>query len=79
MSKTFVQNRYKAGDTVAAKSNPEQKLVIRRYIDQVYYCKVKDNRESKELAYYERELVEDPDLIQKNMKDINQVNQKAPG
>ncbi len=71
MSKTFVQNNYKSGDIVAAKSNPELKLVIRRYIDQIYYCKVKDDRERKELAYYERELVEDADLIQKNRKDVH--------
>lgn len=69
MSKQFVQNKYKAGDIVYAKANPTLKLVIRRYIDQVYYCKVQDDPERKELVYFERELVEDPLLEEKNRKN----------
>ena len=68
MSKQFFQNKYNAQDVVAAKKNPELKLVIRRYIDQVYYCKVQDDPEAKELVYFERELVDDPELIAKNKK-----------
>lgn len=66
MSKQFVQNKYNAGDIVYAKENPALKLVIRRYIDQVYYCKVFEDLNRKELVYFERELVEDPTLIAKN-------------
>ncbi|WP_370086876.1 hypothetical protein [Ekhidna sp.] len=66
MSRTFSPNKYNVGDTVTAKSATSQKLVIRRYIDQVYYCQVKDDPEKKELVYYERELVEDMALIEKN-------------
>ncbi len=60
MSKQFVQNKYNAGDIVYAKVNPRLELVIRRYIDQIYYCKVKDDPERKELVYFERELVKNP-------------------
>lgn len=66
MSKQFVQNKYMPGDVVCAKVNPTLKLVIRRYIDQVYYCKVQDDPGRKELVYYERELVENPELVAKN-------------
>jgi hypothetical protein len=68
MSKQFVQNKYMAGDVVCVKVNPTIKLKIRRYIDQVYYCKVLDNPEAREFVYYERELVEDRELITKNEK-----------
>jgi hypothetical protein len=70
VSKQFVQNKYLAGDVVAAKINPDLKLVIRRYVDQVYYCKVMDDPEGKELVYYERELVEDRGLTVKNEKSM---------
>ena len=66
MSKQFVQNKYNHGDVVFAKVNPNQTLVIRRYIDQVYYCQIQDDANSKELVYFERELVENPELIAKN-------------
>ena len=66
MSKQFVQNKYMPGDVVYAKVNPTLKLKIRRYIDQIYYCKVQDDPDHKELVYYERELVEDPGLVTRN-------------
>ena len=66
MSKQFVQNKYNHGDVVYAKVNPIRALVIRRYVDQVYYCQIQDDTTSKELVYYERELVENPELIAKN-------------
>ncbi|MCA6074650.1 hypothetical protein [Fulvivirga sedimenti] len=68
MSKRFFQNNYIAGDVVYAKTDPGRKLVIRRYIDQVYYCNVEDNREGRELVYFERELVEDRKLAAENKK-----------
>ncbi|TRX46401.1 hypothetical protein FNH22_30890 [Fulvivirga sp. M361] len=71
MSKQFVQNKYNAGDITYAKANPTLKLVIRRYIDQVYYCKVQDDPERKELVYFERELVDNPLLEAKNKKNRN--------
>jgi hypothetical protein len=69
MSKHFLPNRYNAGDIVSAKENPNLKLVIRRYIDQIYYCKIQDNPEKEDLVYFERELVDDLGLsVQVNNK-----------
>ncbi|MEQ9302881.1 MAG: hypothetical protein RJQ14_03125 [Marinoscillum sp.] len=67
MSKQFVQNKFVAGDVVYAKVNPAQQLIIRRYIDQVYYCRIPDKPDARELVYFERELVESTphtDIIQ---------------
>jgi hypothetical protein len=68
MSKQFVQNKYNPGDVVYAKVDPTLKLVVRRYIDQIYFCKVQEDPERKELVYFERELVEDPVLEEINRK-----------
>ena len=69
MSKQFFQNKYNEGDIISATVNPSLKLIIRRYIDQVYYCRMLDDPEGKELVYYEREIVEDSILEAKNKND----------
>lgn len=56
---------------VYAKVNPTMKLVIRRYVDQIYFCKVQEDPERKELVYFERELVENPALEEANKKKSN--------
>ena len=56
MGKQFVQNKYEAGEVVYAKVNPTLKLVIRRYIDRIYYCRVQEDPTRKELVYFEREI-----------------------
>jgi hypothetical protein len=68
MSRQFKQNKYNAGDIVSAKVNPTLKLIIRRYVDQVYYCKIQEYPKRDELVYFERELVEDPLLEAENKK-----------
>ena len=50
-------NRFKEGEEVYAKSNPEQPLIIRRYVDRIYYCKLRDDLNHKELVFFERELL----------------------
>lgn len=52
-----VKNNYQAGDTVYSKTNPTVPLVVRRYIDRIYYCKFPDDPLRKELVLFERELV----------------------
>ncbi len=54
-----MENKYKEGQVVYAKENPLLKLIIRRYVDRIYYCKVQDDPDRKELVYFERELVDD--------------------
>ncbi|QDH81291.1 hypothetical protein FKX85_20555 [Echinicola soli] len=68
MRKEFIQNNYHPGDIVYARVNPSTKLVIRRYIDRIYYCQVQEFPERKDLVYFEREFVPDPGLIAKNKK-----------
>lgn len=53
------ESKYKEGDTVVAIINPQVKLLIRRYIHDIYYCKIKEHPEMKELVYFERELSAD--------------------
>jgi hypothetical protein len=56
-----MENKYKEGQVVYAKVNPALKLVIRRYVDRIYYCKVQDDPTRKELVYFEREIEANPD------------------
>lgn len=53
-----MENTYNAGDVVFAKADPTLRLVVRRYVDKIYYCKVQDYPDRKELVYFERELQE---------------------
>ncbi len=66
MSKEFLQNKYNVGDIVYAKASPDRALVIRRYVDRVYYCKIRQYPEEKELVYFDRELVPNAKLALKN-------------
>jgi len=52
-----MENKYGEGQTVYAKENPALKLLIRRYVERIYYCSIKDEPGRKELVYFERELV----------------------
>ncbi|TND00509.1 MAG: hypothetical protein FD123_4354 [Bacteroidetes bacterium] len=54
-------NKYKEGEVVYAKVNPGLKLVIRRYVDDIYYCKIQEDPERNELVYFERELLSESD------------------
>lgn len=56
-----MENKFKAGETVVAKINSTLKLVIRRYIDEIYYCKIQHDPLLKELVYFERELIKEND------------------
>lgn len=45
-----------AGDIVYSKVNPGVTLVVRRFVDDIYYCRLYDNPSEKEQVYFEREL-----------------------
>lgn len=51
-----MDNKFKEGDVVFAKVNRSVKLVIRRFVDEIYYCKVQSAPDQQELVYFEREL-----------------------
>jgi hypothetical protein len=53
---TGMDNKYKDGTLIVAKSDPNRQLIIDRYLDRIYYCKVVSEPQGKLLAYYEREL-----------------------
>ena len=52
-----MENKFKEGEIVRAKVNPNLKLVVRRYVDRIYYCKIQEDPTQKELVYFERELI----------------------
>ena len=52
-----MENKFKEGEVVQAKVNPTLNLVIRRYVDRIYYCKIQSEPTHKELVYFERELI----------------------
>ena len=50
-------NIYKEGSVITAKVNPEQKLIITKYYQRIYYCAIATKPEAKQFAYFERELI----------------------
>ncbi len=55
--KQVIDNKFNAGDEVYAKVSPEQALIVRRYVDRIYYCTIKEDASHKDLVYFERELL----------------------
>lgn len=51
-----MDNKYQEGQEVFAIKTPSEKLVIRRYVDRIYYCVIADHPEQKEVALFEREM-----------------------
>lgn len=60
MSTTTQENKYAEGSSVYALTKPDQKLVVRRYVERVYYCTIPDQPDHKDLVYFERELAQSP-------------------
>ncbi len=56
MARILTPNTFKEGDTVSPKSNPRLRLIIRRYVDRIYYCKDPKDDKGKEYAFFEREI-----------------------
>lgn len=52
-----MENKFKEGEVVRAKVNPNQNLIVRRYVDRIYYCKIQENPDHKDLVFFERELL----------------------
>jgi len=50
--------KYAHGDIVYSKKYPNVRLKVRRYVSRIYYCQFMDNPDQKELALFERELVD---------------------
>ena len=54
---TTMMSMYKPGEVVSERIRPNQKLVVTRYADNMYYCKADEHSRGKELVYLERELM----------------------
>ncbi|MBW6533874.1 MAG: hypothetical protein K0B11_02590 [Mariniphaga sp.] len=65
MNRQIAKKRFREGEVVCALVNPKLKLVIRRYVDRIYYCKIQQDTARKELVYFDRELMDC-----KNLKEI---------
>ncbi|PKV48054.1 hypothetical protein ATE84_0037 [Aquimarina sp. MAR_2010_214] len=51
------EGKFKPGDTVYAKANPEVKLIVRLYYRRIYYCTFAEDPKKKEVVFFERELL----------------------
>ena len=51
-------NKYPAGTLIFAKVEPLVKLVIDAYKSRIYYCAVVGHHEKRQIAYFERELID---------------------
>jgi hypothetical protein len=51
-----MENKYIKGQVVYALVKPSEKLLIRRYVDRVYFCKIQSDLNIKEKVFFEREL-----------------------
>jgi hypothetical protein len=55
MKKT--EQKFKSGEMVCAKKDRNTILTVRRFVDEIYFCKNQAHLNQKELAFFERELV----------------------
>ena len=56
MKSNLTDNKYEEGQEVFAIKTPSEKLVIKRYVDRIYYYMNVNQPEQKLLALFEREL-----------------------
>lgn len=49
--------KHEVGDTVFTKINPSISLIVRRYIDGIYYCGFQNDPDRWELGLYAKALV----------------------
>ena len=55
--RTNADNKYKTGTFIRGRKAPGVKLVIVKYYQRTYYCAVAGDPASKQLTYFERELL----------------------
>jgi len=51
------ENKFKPGEIVSERIRPYLKLMVSRYENKIYYCKILERESKKELVYSERELM----------------------
>jgi hypothetical protein len=50
------ESKYKTGALVTANASPAERLIVRRYVDRIYYCRQERDPEGQDIVYFEREL-----------------------
>ena len=60
-----MDNKYKVGEVVYAKTNLTQKLIITSYLSRIYYCHVQGDVNQKGFAYFEREILPESAVVNK--------------
>lgn len=55
-----MDNAFPEGSVVYANINPALTLVIRHYVQRIYYCTIRKDPSPKEIVYFERALMNDP-------------------
>lgn len=58
-----MENKFQEGDFVYAKTDPTLKLVVRRYLKRIYYCKMREYPNGRDLVYFEKDLVADKEYF----------------
>jgi hypothetical protein len=51
------QSKFKAGDLVYAKENPSSLLVVKSFMNKVYFCFAEEDPSKKQLVFLEGELL----------------------
>ncbi len=59
MFKLPTEHAYEVGQRVISKVNPDIIMIIRRYIDRIYYCRSVGSNE-KDYVFFEREIIPVP-------------------
>lgn len=50
-------NIYPVGTMIFARAQPDLKLIIEQYMQRIYFCRVLDQPGTKQIPYFEKELV----------------------
>ena len=53
----IMENIYKEGEVVSERTRPNQKLIVKRYSSNMYYCQAEESATRRELVYLERDLM----------------------
>ena len=60
----LTKGKYKTGEIVYSKDDLTRKLIVRRYVTRMYFCRLADAPEGKDFAFFERELINDAEIEQ---------------
>jgi hypothetical protein len=59
LNDSIAEAKFSTGEIVFEKMRPRQRLIIRNYLDQLYYCNAFEAPDRKPLVFLERDLIRD--------------------